>query len=85
MLQFHVFMFRSETLGTVYAKQFTTSDQWQSFELLRNGVTAYRCGVKTRRPTKHQNYQAKWPKLEDVESARESDRKKYLEKYICEQ
>lgn len=81
---YHIFRYSANNPATLYAKELTTTEHWKEFSLLKKNVTCYRCGVDIRRKLKNANYKADWPKLEDVHSAKESNRKHYLEKLVCQ-
>lgn len=85
MLQFHIFRSEEENPGQIFVKELTSTTEWKAHDLQKQGVDAYRVGIDRQRKSKFAKFKSEWPDLEQVDYARESNRKSYLHKHVCQQ
>lgn len=80
----HVFRFRKEELGIVSVKHFSSSPTFQSFNLFKRGVSAENVIAETVTVFSERLAVSKWPKLEDVPSTHDGNRRAYLVKNVLD-
>ncbi len=84
ILKHHIFQFTSLHPGILTTREFSDSTHFETHNLLKRYITPEPAKINTRWGTKSSNFKSRWPLLETVKSAKEGNRKRYLEKYICE-
>ena len=80
---YHVFTFNRDHPSCAGAKTLTTTPNWDRFCLLKGSVSSYRVAIYIRR-TKSERFLTFWPKLQEIKSAINENRLKYLKIQICE-
>lgn len=82
--EYHVFNFEASSPGTVKVKRLSTTEHWESYRLLKNGLTAMSvlCDIRSSMMNGTNSLHAK--ALADVPSQQEGNRRAYLVKNICD-
>lgn len=80
----HCFYFKSGKKGSVRVGEVTTSVKTKSFSFLKNGVTPEQVCCEARALLSSEEFVANVTPLESVPIAKESNRRGYLLKEVCE-
>lgn len=81
---YQIFILVANKPVNLYAKEVTATGNWNAYHLLKKSVTCYRCGVKITLKLVKVMKKAEFSILEELHSARMSNRKNRLEKLVCQ-
>lgn len=81
--KYQIFNFNKDSPGSVNVMKYTTSTERVTFPILKENTTPYHTSINTRRCIRSQKFKAKWKKTGRSKFVKESNRKNYLEKFIC--
>lgn len=81
----HVFLFNKSSPGSVSTKSFSTSENLKVFKILKSSLSPSAAASQAAALLKETSFKTTWPRLQDIPSVKESNRRAYLLRYVCEQ